>query len=87
MRGYIVSVEKEMVLMTGEIVDWNEEQQWLMLDNGVIIHITDATVFHGQGSLEIGSIVYCKVYLKEGNYFASDIAWEDDTIPGSGERI
>ncbi|MDD4028131.1 MAG: hypothetical protein PHI40_00360 [Caldisericia bacterium] len=87
LRGYIVRVEKEIFMMQGEIVDWNKEQKWFLLDSGVVIQIHEATIFHGQGVLGEGIFVYCKVYLKEGQYVASDIAWEENSIPGTGDRI
>ncbi len=87
LKGYIVRVEKEIFLMQGEIVQWNEEQKWFLLDNGIVIQLHDTTIFHGQGLLEEGVFIYCKVYLKDGQYIASDIGWEKSTIPGSGDRI
>ncbi len=87
LKGYIVRVEKEIFLMQGEIVQWNEEQKWFLLDTGIVIQIHDTTIFHGQGLLDEGVFIYCKVYLKNGQYIASDIGWEKSAIPGSGDRI
>jgi hypothetical protein len=87
LKGYIVRVEKEIFLMQGEIVQWNEDQKWFLLDNGIVIQIHDTTIFHGQGLFDEGVFIYCKVYLKDGQYIASDIGWEKSAIPGSGDRI
>jgi hypothetical protein len=87
LKGYIVRVEKEIFLLQGEIVDWNEEEKWLLLDTGVVIQLNEATIFHGQGVFKEGTVVYCKVYVKDGQYIASDVSWEENSIPGTGDRI
>jgi hypothetical protein len=87
LKGYIVRVEKEIFLLQGEIVQWNEDQKWFLLDTGIVIQIQDTTIYHGRGLLEEGVFIYCKVYLKDGQYIASDIGWEQSSIPGSGDRI
>jgi hypothetical protein len=87
LKGYIVRVEKEIFMLQGEIVDWDEEEQWLLLDSGVVIQLNEATIFHGQGVFREGTVVYCKVYVKDGQYIASDVSWEENSIPGTGDRI
>ena len=87
LHGYIVTVEKESVIMQGEIVEIDTINQWFILDNGVVIHFNDSTKYYGDGKLEIGEVVYCNVYTQEGSYIATDIAWEKDAIPGTGEWI
>jgi hypothetical protein len=79
-KAYVVTVEKEMVMFKGVIVEIDRAKQRIKLDSGEIIFWNSETNMQLlKAQFEKGDLIYIKAYKNETTWFASDI-W----IPAEG---
>jgi hypothetical protein len=73
-KAYLVTIEKEMVMFKGVIVEHDSLKQTIKLDSGQTISYNSQTSFQLQKKqVQIGDLVYVKAYLNDMVWIAIEV--------------
>ena len=87
LHAYMGSVEKEMVLFKGSIVEINEKELFLRLDSGEIVFWNHQTGMQiGKEKLEKGDLIFIRASWQGEKFLAIDIWIPQQGIPDLGDN-
>ena len=85
-KAYLVTIEKEMVMFKGVIVEHDSIKKTIKLDSGQTISYNFQTSFQLQKKqVQIGDLVYVKAYLNDMDWIAMEIVTPRDGFEDLGD--